>query len=125
MTIQVLTERFSICQMNSEVSIDLSRPFTFAARTDEELSLVCPTACVPENTVRREDGWRAFRIQGALDFSLIGILSRISGILAEEKIGIFAVSTYNTDYILTKEEKFPAALAALRKNGYSISEEII
>ena len=125
MKIQALTERFSICQMNSEVPIDLSRPFTFAARTDEELSLVCPTADIPEDTVKREDGWRAFRIQGTLDFSLIGILSRISGILAEEKVGIFAVSTYNTDYILTKEEHFRDALDALRRNGYSISEEII
>jgi hypothetical protein len=61
---------------------------------------------VPDNTIDRDDGWKAFRIVGVLDFSLIGILAKISRILATNEIGIFAVSTYNTDYILTKEENF-------------------
>ncbi|MBO6115435.1 MAG: ACT domain-containing protein, partial [Lachnospiraceae bacterium] len=65
-------------------------------------------------------GWRGFRIQGVLDFSLIGILSGISTILADNKIGIFAVSTYNTDYILVKEENFIKALEVLAKEGYEI-----
>ena len=60
---------------------------------------------MPKDALERDDGWRAFRIQGVLDFSLIGILSAISAVLAENHIGIFAVSTYNTDYILTKEER--------------------
>ena len=58
---------------------------------------MCLTKDVPPNATERDDGWRTFRIQGTLDFSLIGILSEISGILADNKIGIFAVSTYNTD----------------------------
>ncbi len=62
-----------------------------------------------------------FRIQGVLDFSLIGILSRLSGILAEHKIGIFAVSTYNTDYILVKEENFERALEVLASEGYTVA----
>ena len=68
----------------------------------------------------RIDPGRGFRIQGVLDFSLIGILSKISGILADNKIGIFAVSTYNTDYILVKSENFGRAIDALRKEGYTI-----
>ncbi|MBQ9742035.1 MAG: ACT domain-containing protein, partial [Kiritimatiellae bacterium] len=68
----------------------------------------------------RDDGWKAFRIQGELDFSLIGILSRISGILAEHSIGIFAVSTYNTDYILTKAHQYENALRVLADSGYRI-----
>ena len=72
------------------------------------------------NIVERDDGWKAFRIQGVLDFSLIGILSRISAILAENKIGIFAVSTYNTDYILVKKENYQRALKALETQGYMI-----
>ena len=72
----------------------------FIGSTDAELSLVCETDRVPRRTLAREDGWRALRIVGQLDFSLTGILSRIATILADEKIGIFAVSTYNTDYIL-------------------------
>ena len=64
--------------------------------------------------------WRGFCIQGVLDFSLIGILSKLSGILAEHKIGIFAVSTYNTDYILVKEENFDRAMEALISEGYKV-----
>lgn len=64
----------------------------------------------------------AFRIEGTLDFSLIGILSRITSLLAENGIGIFAVSTYNTDYIFVKEENFLPALSVLKKNGYEIKE---
>lgn len=67
-----------------------------------------------------QEGWRGFRIQGILDFSLVGILSKLSGILAENQIGIFAVSTYNTDYILVKEENFERALEILAFKGYKI-----
>ena len=73
--------------------IDIDHPFVFTGRTDEEKSLVCPADIIPENVIVRDDGWRAFRICGVLDFSLIGILSRITRILAENKIGIFAIST--------------------------------
>ena len=75
---------------------------------------------MPSETTAREDGWKGFRIEGVLDFSLIGILSKISTILAENKIGIFAVSTYNTDYILVKEENFERALSVLSEAGYEI-----
>ena len=85
-----------------------------------ELSLVCKTEDVPQHTIERDDGWKGFRIQGVLDFSLIGILSKLSGILADHKIGIFAVSTYNTDYILVKEENFKRALDVLASEGYTV-----
>lgn len=68
----------------------------------------------------RDDGWKAFRIQGILDFSFIGILSAISDILAENKIGIFAISTFNTDYILTKAENYQKAIELLADAGYII-----
>ena len=96
--------------------------FCFTGKTDEEISLVCKTEDVPENTLERDDGWKGFRITGVLDFSLIGILSKISSILAENKIGIFAVSTYNTDYIFVKEENFGKAINALKDSGYDITE---
>ena len=94
--------------------------FYFIGKTDEELSLVCKTEDAPANTVERDDGWKGFRIEGVLDFSMIGILSKLSGILAENNIGIFAVSTYNTDYILVKEENFEKALTVLKAEGYRI-----
>ena len=72
----------------------------------------------PANTLERDDEWKGFRTQGKLEFSMIGILSRLAGILAENKIGIFAVSTFNTDYILVKDENFDRALKALASAGY-------
>ena len=87
---------------------------------DIQIILVCLTSDVPENTIERDDGWLAFRVAGVLDFSLIGILSKLSTILAENKIGIFAVSTYNTDYILTKEKDFVDALEVLTEAGIQI-----
>ena len=110
----------TVCKLSETADIDLDAEFYFIGRTDEELSLVCRTEDTPVGTVERDDGWRGFRIQGVLDFSLIGILSKLSGILAENKIGIFAVSTYNTDYILVKAENFDRAMSVLADAGYSI-----
>ena len=120
MTLKALPHALTVCKLADESEIDLKRDLYFLARTDEELSLVCRTEDAPANTAERDDGWRAFRIEGVLDFSLIGILSKISFILAENKIGIFAVSTYNTDYILVKGENFDRALQVLAEKGYTI-----
>lgn len=111
---------FSVCKIADYSGLDIDQPFVFSGRTDQEKSLVCPTDLVPDKTLAREDDWRAFRIYGELDFSLIGILAKISKVLAENAIGIFAISTYNTDYILTKEENFDKALKVLAKAGYKI-----
>ena len=110
----------TVCKLDAMDKVDTKSDFFFLAKTDEELSLVCKTEDTPSQTTAREDGWRAFRIEGTLDFSLIGILSKLSTILAENKIGIFAVSTYNTDYILVKEENFERAMAVLQENGYAV-----
>lgn len=113
---------FSICKVTDYSLIRLDSEYIFIGKTDEEKSLVCITTDVPPNITERDDGWMAFRIQGELDFSLIGILSKISGILAENKIGIFVVSTFNTDYVLTKKENYEKALNALSNAGYEIVE---
>ena len=120
MKLKALPDAFTVCKLADASAIDLSQDFFFLSRTDEELSLVCRTEAVPANTTDRDDGWRGFRIEGVLDFSLIGILSKISAILAENGIGIFAVSTYNTDYILVKEENFKRALQVLAEKGYEV-----
>ena len=119
MTIEVLDGTFSVCKVADLSGAAMDSAFCALVRTDEENSLVCETCRVPENVTAREDGWRAFRIAGVLDFSLIGILAKIASILAEEGISIFAVSTYNTDYILTKD--MDRALAALKAAGYEIT----
>jgi hypothetical protein len=120
MILTVLTETFSICKLRDYSKVDLNRPFVFTGSTDEERSLVCPTPEVPSDALERSDGWRAFRIEGVLDFSLVGILAGISDILAKGGIGIFAVSTFNTDYVLTRADRFEEALRLLTTSGYGI-----
>ena len=122
MTIETLPGLFSVCRVRSLPETEDWPEYTFAARTDQEFSLVCPSSHAPLDALERDDGWRGFRITGQLDFSLIGILARISEILASNEIGIFAISTYNTDYVFTKEENFRKAMDALRGAGYEIEE---
>ena len=122
MELKTIPYRFTVCKLMSVGDLPSGIDFCFTAKTDEEISLVCKTEDVPEKTLVRDDGWKGFRIEGVLDFSLIGILSKISAILAENRIGIFAVSTYNTDYIFVKEENFDKAINALKDNGYDVAE---
>ena len=121
MELKCLEESFTVCKLVSTDQVDLSRKFLFLGKTDEEISLVCRTVDTPAVTVEREDGWKGFRVQGVLDFSLVGILAKISGVLADNGISIFALSTYNTDYILVREKDFADALGALSAAGYKIA----
>ncbi len=121
MELKKLDYNLTVCKVEKITDIDMASDFFFMGKTDEEMSLVCKTDDTPEKTIERDDGWKGFRIQGVLDFSLIGILSKLSGILAENNIGIFAVSTFNTDYILVKAENFDKALRVLSAEGYTIS----
>ena len=123
MEIKRIDYDFSVCKVADYSMVKLDSEYSFIGKTDEEKSLVCMTEDVPSNVTERDDGWKAFRIQGVLDFSLIGILAEISGILAENKIGIFVISTFNTDYVLTKKENYQRALDVLERAGYKITEE--
>ena len=120
MELKKIEHKLTVCKVFGTSDINMDADFYFIGKTDEELSLVCRTEDTPKDTIERDDGWRGFRIQGVLDFSLIGILSKLSGILAANKIGIFAVSTYNTDYILVKEENYERALTVLASEGYTV-----
>lgn len=120
MKIKIINQSFTVCKIKDISYVDFSDEFCFLGKTDEEISLVCRSEKTPENTVEKEDGWKSFRIEGVLDFSLIGILSEISKILADNKIGIFAVSTYNTDYIFVKESNFNKGIKLLENYGYKI-----
>lgn len=120
MELKILDCNFTVCKIKDVKDVDFADEFVFVGKTDEELSLVCRTDKTPCEFIAAETGWRGFRVQGELDFSLIGILSRLSSILAENGISIFAISTFNTDYILVKEEKFDGAVAALKENGYDV-----
>ncbi len=114
MNIQILPQRFSVCRLAPDAVLPQGN-FYFTARTNDECSLVLPTADVPPSVTDREDGWRAFRVAGVLDFSLVGVL-------AAAQVSIFAVSTYNTDYLFVREQCLAAALSALRRAGYRLEE---
>ena len=120
MEIKKIDYDFSVCKVKDFSKANLENEYCFIGKTDEENSLVCITENTPDNVTEREDDWKAFRIQGVLDFSLIGILAKISALLAENKIGIFAISTYNTDYILTKKDNYEKALEVLINAGYQV-----
>ncbi len=122
MVLERLPYDFTICKLKDASYLDLNKGFWFVGRTDEELSLVCRTEDVPDGTIAKDDGWKCLRVKGMLDFSLVGILSGISYVLAENKIGIFAVSTFNTDYILVRKGNFEHALAVLSAAGYRIAD---
>ena len=117
MELVIIDKTFSVCKVSDYADIDKGSEFVFTGATDEEHSLVCPVELVPANTIERSDGWKAFRIQGILDFSLIGILSKISTLLADNGISIFAISTFNTDYIFIQQKDFARALEVLMQAG--------
>ncbi len=118
MMIEILSEVFSVCKVSKmPCMID---GIVFTAVTDKEISIVCQSEKIDFATVKREDGWRCMRISGELDFSLLGILAGITGILRDAGISVFCVSTYDTDYILVKEDRIESAAEALCKNGYEI-----
>ncbi|MBR1586031.1 MAG: ACT domain-containing protein [Clostridia bacterium] len=118
MKLELLPMAFTVCQLPAQAQPGCHSPFTFLSRTDEEVSLVCPSADAPDDALQSEPGWRCLRVAGPLDFSLVGILARIAACLAARSIPIFALSTFNTDYILLKEEYLLAAQDALTQAGY-------
>ena len=120
MQLKFLKANFSVCKLRDMSKLNLASGFFFLAKTPDEISLVCPTEDVPDNITTVAHGWKAFRIEGQLDFSLVGILSRISALLASKNISVFAVSTYDTDYILINKDKVEDARAVLEENGYDV-----
>ncbi len=124
MQLQVLQPEFAVCKVEDISLVDMTDAFCFVGKTDEEISLVCDVKKIPANTTEVDSGWKCFRIVGVLDFGLVGILAKIATILAEVKVPIFAVSTFNTDYVLTKTEHFQKAIATLEHNGYEIVQSI-
>ena len=122
MHLEKLRYDLSVCQVKDLADVN---DFLFLAKTDKELSVVCETAKVPENTINREDGWTAFRVEGSLEFSLVGILADLSHCLADAGISIFAVSTYDTDYILVKKDNWDRAKSALLNAGYEVTEALL
>ncbi len=121
MKIKKIDYEFSVCKVKDYSEVSPDSEYCFIGKTDEEKSLVCMSDSIPDHVIACDKGWKGFRIDGILDFSLIGILSKLSALLAAQGIGIFVVSTYNTDYIFVKKENYDKALDVLKANGYSVN----
>lgn len=123
LTMKLLKEKFGVCKLDKDELIPewiQNSKFYSVTKTEDELSIVCSQDSIPKE-VKCEKDWRILKVEGPLDFSLIGILSSITTILAEKKISIFAISTYDTDYILVKNEEVDNAVNALSDEKYIIT----
>ena len=121
----MLTDEFSIHKLHPSTKIPdelHESKFYQICRTDEELSIVCETR-LSIRSDHEEKGWACIKVDGPLDFGLTGILAAISQVLAESNISIFAISTYDTDYILVKHHSLDNAIRTFRANGYAVRTE--
>lgn len=119
----IFKERYGVWRLPSAHPIPLELfkcEFVSVTRTADELSIVSPEALAPAD-VPLESGWRCIGIQGILDFAMVGVLAEISTLLASSGISIFVISTYNTDYILIKEEKIREAAGLLSSAGHEVN----
>ncbi|WP_085022722.1 ACT domain-containing protein [Anaerovibrio sp. JC8] len=119
MELIAIQEPLTVCKVPDMSEVDLTKEFFFLSKTKDEISLVCRTEDAPQKCSAREDNWRGFYINGILEFSMVGILAKLSNLLADNGISIYAVSTYNTDYILMKAEQWDNTRSVLLKSGYS------
>ncbi|OHU86927.1 MULTISPECIES: ACT domain-containing protein [Pseudoalteromonas] len=121
-TLQLLSHKFTIHSLDSDAAIPMqvvNANIFFIAKTEDELSIVCPSS-IKVDSFAAEDDWRALEVLGPLGFSLTGIMANISGVLAKAHVSIFSLSTYDTDYILVKEQQINDAIKALKKDGYLV-----
>jgi hypothetical protein len=125
LTLQVLRDTFAVCRLAGEVPVpDWATAGTFfsVTRTADELSVVCPEGAVPEG-VRCERGWLCLRVAGVIELSAVGVLAALAAPLAQAGISVFAVSTFDTDYLLVRAKDLGAALDSLRAAGHGIAPE--
>lgn len=116
--LSILPNEYTVHRFSAESDIPaLTGNFLSITRTEDELSIVCDVN-ISLNSEKSESGWACIKALGPLDFGLTGILARIASVLAEAEISIFAISTYDTDYVLVKKEKLAAAKETLSKEGY-------
>lgn len=124
LTLHVLAERFAVVRLAPDAGIPalpLSGALLSLTVTPDEISIVCEEGAAPEGG-EIADGWRALKVAGELDFALIGILAGLTTALAQVGVSVFALSTYNTDYLLVREAQLAQAIEALRTAGHTITE---
>lgn len=118
----ILKELYGVCRLKRDAVVPMwteNGEFVSVTRTLDELSIVCPEENIPKE-ITCEQNWRVLKIEGPLEFSMVGVLARISMILANAKISLFVISTFDTDYILVKDQVLEETLVQLRREGYQI-----
>ncbi|WP_414830551.1 ACT domain-containing protein [Alteromonas sp. H39] len=123
-TLSVLPQQFVIHSLDADADIPasvLASPLFFLGKTSDELSIVVPSD-IPVRSLESDPQWRALELLGPLHLSMVGIMAQIGAVLAEAKVAIFVVSTFETDFFLVKDKKLKAATEALRKNGYTVND---
>ena len=122
--LELLPDSYAVCRLDKNAPVPdwaTQGLFSSITRTARELSVVCPDARVPAG-VKKESGWKVLMLEGPLDFSLTGVLASLTGPLARESVSVFALSTYDTDYLLVKQEQLEKAIQVLRAEGYDVEE---
>lgn len=125
MILQIVNREFSICKV-TEIPIEvLQQEYTFFSKTDCELSLICETKYIPEYALAIEHGWKCFRIEEDASFEKYGMIAFLANIIAAEKTSTLVVGTYDTDYLLIKNDKFAQVIQSLKEHGCTFVEEIM
>ncbi len=121
LTLSVLPGTFAVCRLPADEPIPAwaGGAFVSVTRTADELSVVCADEAIPEG-VRHEGGWRCLKAHGPFDFALVGVLVSLLAPLAEVGVGVFAASTFDTDYVLVKDADLGRAVEALRAAGHEV-----
>ena len=122
LNMKLLEGKYGVCRLSTDEAVPswaFKGEFFSITKTEDELSIVCLEENISEK-IKSEKGWRVLKVEGPLDFSLVGILSKISGLMAKNNISIFAISTYDTDYILIKDENIKKAIKVLNEDYYNV-----
>ena len=125
MILTILPQILSVCRLQPTAVVPAwaqEGDFWSVTRTADELSILCSRGHVPPE-IQAEANWRAFKVEGPLDFTLVGILANLSGVLARAGVSLFALSTFDTDYLLVRVEKLMDAAVALRSAGHTVRGE--
>lgn len=121
--IALLPHRLAVCRLDPDAALPpwVRGEFTSVTRSAGELSIVCDDAAVPEG-VRAERGWRLMMVEGPIPFEVTGVAAALVAPLAEARISVFLLATFDTDYLLVREEVFTRAAAVLRASGHDLAE---
>ena len=122
-TLNLLPTTLAVCRLEADAPIPDWATGTFVSitRTTEELSIVCDQERVPQD-VKTERDWRCMRVAGPLDFSMVGVIAPLTGVLAAANISVFVVSSFDTDFVMVREADVEKAMDVLRQEGHEVSQ---